>query len=76
MVAVERVIGYGKLQSEGRLETGKEYNIDIHSWPNEGVIELSRMKFKYAKGYPYVLKSLSIKVNSREKVCHCKTCTK
>ena len=75
-MAVERVIGYGKLQSEGRLETEKEYKIDIHSWPTKGVIELSRMKFKYAKGYPYVLKSMSIQINSREKVCHCKTCTK
>ena len=76
MVSVERMVGYGKLQSEGRLETGKKYKIHIHGWPNKGVIELYRMKFRYAMGYPYVLKSLSLKINSCEKVCHQKSCNK
>ena len=70
MVSVERMIGYGKLESEGRLETGKRYKIHIDGWPNKGVIELYKMKFKYALGFPYVLKSISLKIESFEKVCH------
>ena len=75
MVSVERVIGYGKLQSEGSLETGKKYKIHIHGWPKKGAIELRRMKFRYAAEHPYVLKSMSLKIDSREKVCCCKPCS-
>ena len=74
MVSIERVIGYGKLQSEGGLETGKKYKIHIHGWPKKGAIKLHRMKFRYAEGYPYVLKSMSLQIDSREKVCHRKPC--
>ena len=70
MVSVERMIGYSKLESEGRLETGRRYKIHIDGWPNKGVIELNKMNFKYALGSPYVLKSISFRIESFEKVCH------
>ena len=68
MVSVERLMGYGKLESEGELETTIKNNAHIHRWPEKGVIELRNVKFKYALEYPYVLKSISFKIESCEKV--------
>ena len=68
MVSVERMIGYGKLESEGELETAIEYKTHLAGWPEKGVIELCNLKFKYAVEYPYVLKSISFKIESCEKV--------
>ena len=71
MVSVERIIGYGKLESEGELETSiKDKAHCILGWPEKGVIELHDVKFKYAKEYPYVLKSISFKIESCEKVSY------
>ena len=71
MVSVERMIGYGKLESEGELETATEDKARrILGWPEKGVIELHDVKFKYAIEYPYVLKSISFKIESCEKVSH------
>ena len=64
------MIGYGKLESEGELETGMKDKARLLGWPEKGVIELHNMKLKYAIEYPYVLKSISFKVNSCEKVSH------
>ena len=71
MVSVERIIGYSKLESEGELETSINNKACILEWPEKGVIELHDVNFKYAKEYPYVLKSISFKIESCEKVsCH------
>ena len=65
------MIGYGKLESEGELETAIEDKAPhIFGWPEKGVIELRDVKFKYAIEYPYVLKSISFKIESCEKVSH------
>ena len=69
MVSVERIIGYSKLESEGELETSIKDKGRILGWPEKGVIELHDVNFKYAKQYPYVLKSISFKIDSYEKVC-------
>ena len=61
-------MGYGKLESEGELQTTIKDKAGILGWPEKGVIELSDVKFKYAIGYPYVLKSISFKIESCEKV--------
>ena len=68
MVSVERMIGYGKLESEGKLEMDMQDNDRLLGWPEKGVIELCNVKFKYAMEYPYVLKSISFKIESCEKV--------
>ena len=68
MVSVERMIGYGKLESEGELEMDMHDNGCLLVWPEKGVIELCNVKFKYAMEYPYVLKSISFKIESCEKV--------
>ena len=70
MVSVERMIGYGKLESE-ELETAIEDKArHILGWPEKGVIKLHDVNFKYAIEYSYVLKSVSFKIDSCEEVSH------
>ena len=71
MVSVERVMAYGKLKSERELETIPKDKAPPLEWPDKGVIELNNIKFKYAVNYPYVLKSISFKIESCEKVSDC-----
>ena len=73
MVSVERVTAYGKLESESELEIVPKYKAPSPEWPERGVIELNNVKFKYAINYPYVLKSISFKIESCEKVSGCST---
>ena len=61
-------MSYGKLDSEGELETVPKNKAPPLEWPDNGVIELNDMKFKYSVDHPYVLKSLSLKIESCEKV--------
>ena len=63
-------MGYGKLKSEADLETTTMNKACSIGWPKKGVIELCDMKFKYAMEHPYVLKSISFKIESCEKVSH------
>lgn len=69
MVSVERVMAYGQLNSEAELMTNPQNSAPLIEWPDKGVIELQNAKFKYAINYPYVLKSISFKIQSGEKVC-------
>jgi len=71
MVSVERVAAYGKLKSERELETIPKDKAPHLQWPEKGVIELNNINFKYADNYPYVLKLVSLKVKSCEKVNCC-----
>ena len=71
MVSVEREMAYGELKSEGELETLPQDKAPSSEWPDKGVIKLHNMKFKYTVNYPYVLKSISFKIESCEKVSHC-----
>ncbi|XP_065914062.1 ATP-binding cassette sub-family C member 4-like isoform X2 [Dysidea avara] len=68
LVSVERVMGYGKLEPEAELMTIPRDNAPPLEWPENGVIEFHNVKFRYATHYPYVLKSLSLKIESGEKV--------
>ena len=68
MVSVERVMAYGKLKSERELEAVPKNKVPPLEWPDKGVIELNNVCFKYAMNYPYVLKSISLKIESCEKV--------
>ena len=73
MVSVERVTAYGKLESEKELETVPKTKSPSLNWPERGVIELYNINFKYAIKYPYVLKLISFKIESCEKVSGCST---
>ena len=66
-------MAYGKLDSERELETVPKTKAPSLNWPERGVIELNNIKFKYAVNYPYVLKSISFKIESCEKVSGCST---
>ncbi|XP_065919844.1 ATP-binding cassette sub-family C member 4-like isoform X2 [Dysidea avara] len=68
LVSVERVMAYGQLESEAELETIPHDKAPPLQWPDKGVIELHNTKFKYAIDYPYVLKSISFRIESCEKV--------
>ena len=71
MVSVERIMAYGKLKSERELETIPKEKAPPSKWPDRGVIKLNNVRFKYAVNYPYVLKWISFKIESREKVSGC-----
>ena len=61
-------MAYGQLKNEGELETIPKDKAPSAEWPDKGVVELHNLKFKYAVDYPYVLKSISFKIESGEKV--------
>lgn len=61
-------MAYGQLNSEAELLTYPQENAPPLEWPDKGIIELQNTKFKYATNYPYVLKSISFKIQSGEKV--------
>ena len=61
-------MSYGRLDNEGNLKTFPKDRAPPVEWPNKGEIELNDMKFKYGVDNPYVLKSLSLKIESCEKV--------
>ena len=63
-------MAYSNLESEGELETIPKDKGPSSEWPEQGGIELHKMKFKYAIEYPYVLKSLSLTIKPSEKVGH------
>ena len=60
-------MAYGRLDSEAELTSRHDRTPPVE-WPGKGIIELKDAKFKYATNYPYVLKSISFKVQSGEKV--------
>ena len=61
-------MAYGKLKSERELETIPKDKAPTLEWPKRGVIEFNNVNFKYAMNYPYVLKSISLKIESCKKV--------
>jgi len=67
-------MGYGKLEPEAELMTVPRDNAPPLEWPTNGAIEFHNVNFRYASHHPYVLKSLSLKVESGEKVRKRVTC--
>jgi len=61
-------MGYSKLESEAELMTIERNKTPSLMWPENGAIELDKLKFRYAANYPYVLKSVSIAIKPDEKV--------
>ena len=70
LISVERVMVYSELKSERELETIPKDKGPSSEWPEQGGIELHKMKFKYSIDYPYVLKSLSLTIKPCEKVSY------
>ena len=65
MTAVERVLEYRNLPSE-KLEDG-EKKVD-KGWPRTGDICFENVSYSYDKNLPPVLKELTFKINSGEKI--------
>ena len=69
MVSTERIMSYGRLQSEGPLDTSLVNKKPSISWPDQGCIRLEHLQFRYAADLPYVLNSITCDIKSYEKVC-------
>jgi len=66
MVSVERILEYSELKQEAPYripETKPPQN-----WPSNAVIEFKDLKMRYREGLDLVLKGLSFKIQSKEKV--------
>ena len=72
-VALERIFEYTKLNSEGEWKRNSHNyeNKDIQQWPSQGQIEFKNYQTKYREGLPNVLKGLTLKVDSHEKIGIC-----
>ncbi len=68
MVSAERIMEYGRLQSEPPLETIPPDKKPPPNWPDKGGIEVDEVCFRYADDLPLVLKSLSFSVHPSQKV--------
>jgi ATP-binding cassette subfamily C (CFTR/MRP) protein 1 len=68
MNAVERVLYYTELESEGESTTPKD---PPPSWPSEGGIVFKNVALAYREGLPLVLKDVSLEIKPGEKVSLC-----
>lgn len=67
MVAVERVIEYSQVESEGERQTPVDDKLPAH-WPTEGAIDIIGAKLRYRPGLPLVLKGLDLSIPAGSKV--------
>jgi len=65
MNAVERLLHYTELPCEGETTTP---NDPPASWPDQGRISFTDVKFVYREGLPLVLKGITFDVKPGEKV--------
>ena len=65
MNAVERVLVYAELLSEGNATSPDEPSAE---WPEKGTISFEGVNLAYREGLPLVLHGVSFKINPGEKV--------
>lgn len=65
MVAVERIVEYTKLESEGDFESKEP---PPKTWPPRGAISFKDLKLRYSETSPYVLKGITCDIKPSEKV--------
>ena len=68
MISTERILAYGKLESEASLDTYPESAKPSHDWPSKGHIELSDLTYRHSVEGPLVLKEISATIMPTEKV--------
>ena len=67
MVSAERVMAYGRLETESSLET--DPSITLRSdWPTEGHIELNDLSYRHSGEGPFVLRGITCDIKTSEKV--------
>jgi len=67
MVAVERVMEYTDLDSEGDRHTSVDDALP-KNWPSGGELDMKSAKLRYRPGLPFVLKGLDLHIPSGSKV--------
>eukprot|EP00605_Chrysophyceae_sp_TOSAG23-4_P001356 GSChrysophyteH1.ASY1.ANO1.1476.1 assembled CDS len=70
MVAVERLSEYSRMTQEAPHYAGRR-GVEASpssNWPSEGVIDFQDVKMRYREGLPLVLKGVSFKIRSGEKI--------
>lgn len=65
LVAVERCIQYTQLEPEADLVVEPRPS---PQWPEEGAIFINNLSLRYREGLPLVLRSITCKINAREKI--------
>ena len=70
MVSAERVMAYGKLESEASLETRPPSEMPPSDWPKKGGITVGNLSYRHSDTGPFVLKGLNFKIMPGEKVYH------
>ena len=68
MTSTERVLEYGKIESEAELESDEAEKKQLRNWPSEGVVDFQSVWLKYGKEEKYVLKGVDFKSKPNEKV--------
>eukprot|EP01155_Anaeramoeba_flamelloides_P023514 Anaeramoba_flamelloidesa807701_5206.p1 GENE.a807701_5206~~a807701_5206.p1 ORF type:complete len:948 (-),score=243.47 a807701_5206:15-2858(-) len=66
MNSIERIIEYSKIDKEAKLEI--QETRPHQNWPNKGQIEFKNIKMRYREGLKPVLKGISAKIRSNEKI--------
>ena len=69
MMAFNRCLSYKNIIIEHPSIT--EYDKEINNWPKKGNIEFKNVNIKYRKDLDYVLKEITFKINSGEKIGIC-----
>lgn len=67
MVAVERVLEYSQVESEGERHTQVDSTLP-RTWPSGGMIDIQGAKLRYREGLPLVLKGLDLHIPAGSKV--------
>lgn len=68
MVSVERILEYGRLESEAAPVVASADGQLAPHWPSRGAIRFSRVCLRYSPDLPLVLKDVSFDVQPREKI--------
>ena len=67
MVCVERVLGYGRIESEAPLKMESDNDLS-QSWPHEGAINVKDVAVRYRPSLPLALNGASFSVPSGSRV--------
>ena len=67
MVSPERVMAYGKLESEASLETYSSLT-PPSNWPDKGHIVLNDVSYRHSNEYPFALNNISCNILPGDKV--------
>ncbi|KAL7564370.1 hypothetical protein ACA910_001519 [Epithemia clementina (nom. ined.)] len=68
MVSVERILEFGKLDSEAPLECDIDNELAKNDWPSAGNIEYENISVRYRKALPLALRRISFRIPAGARV--------